>query len=80
MRLERSRVGVRVAKSGRKDYKLMENDTIIMVKPETEFIPLEKAHPNTNILGIDDGKIEPAGRFYISAETIDPYRIIIDWF
>ena len=59
---------------------MMENDTLIMVKPETEFIPLEEVHPNARILGIDDGKIEPAGRFYISAKAIDSYHIIIDWF
>ena len=83
MYLSNKRVGVKVERFGKQrehKYKISEQE-IIIVKEGTAIIPLEQISDKAQVYSIDGAElIEPTGRFYITAETIDPYHIILDIF
>lgn len=83
MTLGTSRIGVRIERFGDKRkhmYKLTE-DSLCMVKAGTSIIPLYQVATNA-VLYDQDGKeqINAEGTFYITAETFDPYHIVLDIF
>lgn len=71
--LQKPRVAVKVEKKGRKLYVIP--DEIHFLKPGTLLMkcPYE-------VVGPDGEKIEPVGQFVMTAETIDPYHMVTDWF
>jgi hypothetical protein len=49
---------------------------VLMLKPDALLLPL----PADVAVVAPDGEAVPAsGRFYITAESIDPYHLLIDW-
>ena len=83
MFLNKERVGVKVERFGSKrehKYKITE-DSIVMVKNGTLVIPVNFLSDDFKVYD-KEGKevIEPTGWFFITAETIDPYHIILDIF
>lgn len=83
MFLNKERVGVKVERFGSKrehKYKITE-DSIVMVKNGTLVMPVNFISDDFKVYD-KEGKevIEPTGRFFITAETIDPYHIILDIF
>ena len=49
-------------------------EPVIIVKPNTLLIELD----NTPILTPDKQQVKPTGKFYVTAETIEPYHIVLD--
>lgn len=49
-------------------------EPVIIVKPNTLLIELD----NTPILTPDKQPVKPTGKFYMTAETIEPYHIVLD--
>lgn len=47
---------------------------LVIVKPNTLLIELD----NTPILTPDKQPVKPTGKFYVTAETIEPYHIVLD--
>lgn len=83
MFLNKERVGVKVERFGSKrehKYKITE-DSIVAVKNGTLVMPVNFFSDDFKVYD-KEGKevIEPTGRFFIIAETIDPYHIILDIF
>ena len=50
---------------------------VIVVKAGTKMIPLDT---NERVVDPDGNEVPAAGRFYRSAETIDPFHLIFDMF
>ena len=83
MFLNKERVGIKVERFGSKrehKYKITE-DSIVAVKNGTLVMPVNFLSDDFKVYD-KEGKelIEPTGRFFITAETIDPYHIILDIF
>ena len=83
MFLNKERVGVKVERFGSKrehKYKITE-DSIVMVKSGTLVMPVDFLSDDFKVYDKEEKEvIEPTGRFFITAETIDPYHIILDIF
>lgn len=75
IRLSHSRVCVKVK---RNKHKLeLCDDGLYMLPAETILCPL----PENDIIVDRDGlELNASGRFYITAETIDPYHLAVDLF
>lgn len=83
MFLNKERVGVKVERFGSKrehKYKITE-DSIVTVKNGTPVMPVNFLSDDFKVYD-KEGKevIEPTGLFFITAETIDSYHIILDIF
>ena len=48
---------------------------LTVINPDTLVIPLE---PNTKVMTPNGQAINPTGAFYITAQTINPYHLILD--
>lgn len=74
-RLNRSYMGVCVKRQGRK-YVITDETgyPITGVKPDTLLIEISP----DQIASQDGQPIAPSGIFYLTAETIDPYHIVLD--
>lgn len=83
MYLKSNRAGVVVERIGNKrqhKYKLTEK-SITMVSAGTLVIPVHFLSDNFQLYNQNcDELIQPEGNFWITAETIDPYHIVIDMF
>lgn len=83
MYLKSNRAGVVVERIGSKrqhKYKLTEN-SITMVSAGTLVIPVHFLSDNFQLYNQNcDELIWPEGNFWITAETIDPYHVVIDMF
>lgn len=83
MYLKSNRAGVVVERIGSKrqhKYKLTEK-SITMVSAGTLVIPVHFLSANFQLYNQNcDELIQPEGNFWITAETIDPYHVIIDMF
>ena len=76
MTLRSPRAGVVVERFGDKRkylYKIVENNPLCLIKPCTTLLPLAEISADAKIIG-------PDGQYYITAETMDPYHIVTDWF
>ena len=69
--------GVQVRRrNGRKDYVLDDEaeEPLILVKPDTLLVELEDER-----VTLPDGEVLNAtGKFFVTAETINPYHLILD--
>jgi hypothetical protein len=83
MYLKSNRAGVIVERIGSKrqhKYKLTEK-SITMVSAGTLVIPVHFLSNNFQLYNQNcDELIQPEGNFWITAETIDPYHVVIDMF
>lgn len=83
MYLKSNRAGVIVERIGSKrqhKYKLAEK-SITMVSAGTLVMPVHFLSDNFQLYNQNcDELIQPEGNFWITAETIDPYHVIIDMF
>lgn len=83
MYLKSNRAGVVVERIGNKrqhKYKLTEK-SITMVSAGTLIIPVHFLSDNFQLYNQNcDELIQPEGNFWITAETIDPYHVVIDMF
>ena len=83
MYLKSNRAGVSVELIGSKrqhKYKLTEK-SITMVSAGTLVIPVHFLSDNFQLYNQNcDELIQPEGNFWITAETIDPYHVVIDMF
>ena len=52
-------------------------EPVIVVKAGTKMIPLDT---NERVVDPDGNEVPATGRFYRSAETIDPFHLIFDMF
>lgn len=80
MNLSQNRAGVRCSHANRsKKYVLdpEEGEPIILVGAGCPVISLEN---DEQVVSKDGDVIRPTGRFFRTAETIDPYHIIFDMF
>ena len=84
MILQNARFGVKVERFGDKRkhmYKIMREDALCLVKCGTRIIPLNYIDSKIEIFSPDETQqVNAEGCFYITAETIDPYHIIVDIF
>ena len=75
--INKARVAVQVERIGRTRSFRVIPDSICMIKQGTLVADL----PDDWKIVDEDGKeIKSAGRFLISAETIDPYHLVVDMF
>lgn len=83
MYLKSNRAGVVVERIGSKrqyKYKLTEK-SITMVSAGTLVIPVHFLSDNFQLYNQNCNElIQPEGNFWITAETIDPYHVVIDMF
>ena len=83
MYLKSNRAGVVVERIGNKrqhKYKLTEK-SITMVSAGTLVIPVHFLSDNFQLYNQNcDELIQPEGNFWLTAETLDPYHIVIDMF
>lgn len=83
MYLKSNRAGVVVERIGSKrqhKYKLTEK-SITMVSAGTLVIPVHFLSDNFQLYNQNCTElIQPEGNFWITAETIDPYHVVIDMF
>lgn len=83
MYLKSNRAGVVVERIGGKrqhKYKLTEK-SITMVSAGTLVIPVHFLSDNFQLYNQNCNElIQPEGNFWITAETIDPYHVVIDMF
>ena len=83
MYLKSNRAGVVVERTGSKrqhKYKLTEK-SITMVSAGTLVIPVHFLSDNFQLYNQNCNElIQPEGNFWITAETIDPYHVVIDMF
>ena len=83
MYLKSNRAGVVVERIGSKrqhKYKLTEM-SITMVSAGTLVIPVHFLSDNFQLYNQHCNElIQPEGNFWITAETIDPYHVVIDMF
>ena len=83
MYLKSNRAGVVVERIGSKSqhkYKLTEK-SITMVSAGTLVIPVHFLSDNFQLYNQNCNElIQPEGNFWITAETIDPYHVVIDMF
>lgn len=79
--LKSPRIGVRVrhSQNRRKDYILDDegSEPILLMKAGTQLIELAE---DERVLDSDGTLISPTGRFFRTAETIDPYHLVLDIF
>lgn len=77
------RAGVLVERFGDKRkhlYRIAKDEPLCLIKPLTTLLPLTEVCANAQIIDNDGQPIPAIGKFYITAETIDPYHIVTDWF
>ena len=83
MYLKSNRAGVVVERIGSErqhKYKLTEK-SITMVSAGTLVIPVHFLSDNFQLYNQNCNElIQPEGNFWITAETIDPYHVVIDMF
>lgn len=74
-RLRLNYAGV-IVKKGKRAYFLTDEvgEPLTSVKAGTLLVELEEE----NVCNPDKQAIQPTGRFYRTAETIDPYHVILD--
>ena len=74
-RLRRNYAGV-IVKKGKRDYSLTDEvgEPLTPVKAGTLLVELEEE----NVCSPDKQAIRPTGRFYRTAEAMDPYHVILD--
>lgn len=74
-RLEQNYAGICVVKTGNK-YQLdtRYNPPLVSVKAETMLVEMPQNKP----LILDGKTMKPSGKFFRTADTIDPYHIILD--
>lgn len=83
MTLRSPRAGVVVERFGDKRkylYKIVENNPLCLIKPCTTLLPLAEISADAKIIGPDGQPVPATGEYYITAETMDPYHIVTDWF
>ena len=76
-RLTRACAGVQVRReNNRKDYVLDDetDEPLVLVRPDTLLVKLDKEQ----VLSPDGESILPTGRFFATAETINPYHLVLD--
>ena len=66
--------------SGKYLYKIVENNPLCLIKPCTTLLPLAEISADAKIIGPDGQPVPATGEYYITAETMDPYHIVTDWF
>lgn len=83
MTLRSPRAGVVVERFGDKRkylYKIVENNPLCLIKPCATLLPLAEISADAKIIGPDGQPVPATGEYYITAETMDPYHIVTDWF
>lgn len=78
--LRAPRAGVRCSKAYRsKKYVIdpEDNEPIVVLGSGCPIIPLE---PDEIVVSKDGDVVKPTGRFFRTAETINPYHIVLDMF
>lgn len=83
MTLRSPRAGVVVERFGDKRkylYKIVENNPLCLIKPCTTLLSLAEISADAKIIGPDGQPVPAIGEYYITAETMDPYHIVTDWF
>lgn len=78
--LRSARVGVRCSKRYRSKTYVVDpkkGEPVILVKEGAIITPLED---DEIVVSKDGENVRPTGRFFRTAETIDPYHIILDMF
>ena len=83
MTLRSLRAGVVVERFGDKRkylYKIVENNPLCLIKPCTTLLPLAEISADAKIIGPDGQPVPATGEYYITAETMEPYHIVTDWF
>ncbi|RHQ05568.1 hypothetical protein DW993_08760 [Clostridium sp. AM51-4] len=81
--LRSPRAGVVVERFGDKRkylYRIVEINPLCLIKPCTTLLPLTEISANAKIIGPDGQPVPATGEYYITAETMDPYHIVTDWF
>lgn len=76
-RLTRAYAGVRVKRGNSKKVYVLDNEAeepIVLVKADTLLVKLDEE----KVLTPDKEVVKPTGRFYATAETIDPYHLVLD--
>lgn len=76
-RLARAYAGVQVRRGkNRRDYTLDDEaeEPLILVKPDTLLVQLDEEQ----VLSPNGESILPTGRFFATAETINPYHLVLD--
>lgn len=61
-------------------YKIVENNPLCLIKPCTTLLPLAEISADAKSIGPDGQPVPATGEYYITAETMDPYHIVTDWF
>lgn len=74
--LRRKRCGVKVERINKKEHKYKVTDVCII----GEDTPMTDLPDNFQIVDAEGAEIKPTGRFLMTAETIDPYHIVVDMF
>lgn len=75
--IESKRVAAKVERiNGRSlQYRIVPN-SLCYIKPGTRVLE----RPNAKIIDEDGNEVKPDGKFLWSAETIDPFHLVIDMF
>ena len=61
-------------------YRIVEINPLCLIKPCTTLLPLAEISADAKIIGPDGQPVPATGEYYITAETMDPYHIVTDWF
>lgn len=75
--LTHQHIGVQAKRNKRKTKFFLDDEAeapIVMVKEGTFLVPLDEEL----VLAPDGEPIPPSGRFFATAETIDPYHLVLD--
>lgn len=78
--LNHNRVAVRCTHAYRsKQYVLLpgREDSVVIIKAGC---PIMELCDGETVVTVDGEKVQPTGRFFITAETIDPYHYLFDIF
>lgn len=70
---------VKCVNSRKNKYEAVDGSAILL-EPGITLIPLQMISEDAKILDSLGEEIKPTGNFYITAETIDPYHYVIDYF
>lgn len=82
MTLRSPRAGVVVERFGDKRkylYKIVENNPLCLTNPHNLTSPAEISAEQRSSARTGSLSLQP-GEYYITAETMDPYHIVTDWF
>lgn len=72
--LRKKRIAVKVKKIGKNKFRVVPGVCVL------EESTLVCEQPFFQIVGDDGEEIPPTGTFLWTAETIDPYHLVTDWF